>query len=143
MEFGLQVLAEAMWVSYCAPTFFQQLNPHINLEPVTLESLARAFEMDMDQVRVIPYAPTLRTLDGLIKENWGFLRQTAVFVQVLECIGVPRQSPNFKLEHQCEVAADSIQRLGFRPLDSHLQLLVTPMLVASKMLRFMDRVHYM
>lgn len=143
MDFGLQALAEAMWVAYCAPTHFQQLNPHINLEPVTLESLSRAFNVDMDQVRVIPFEPTFRTLDGLIKQNWGTVRQTAVLGQVLECIGVPGQSSAFKPQDPCDVPADSIQRTGFRPMDTQLQLLVTPMLVLAKILRFMDRIHYM
>ena len=130
-----------MWVAYCAPTHFQQLQPHINLEPVTMEALARAFNVDMDQVRLIPFEPIFRTLDGLIKTNWGILHQTAVLGQVLECIGVPRQSSNFKSPDPCDIPSDAIQRLGFRPLDTQLQLLVTPMLVLAKLLRFMDKIH--
>ena len=142
MDFGLQALAEAMWVAYCAPTHFQQLHPHINLEPVTLESLSRAFNVDMDQVRLIPFEPIFRTLDGLVKQNWGTLRQTAVLVEVLECIGVKRQAATFKPPEPCEVPVDAIQRTGFCPTDSQLQLLVTPILTVAKLLRFMDRVHY-
>ena len=143
MEFGLQALAEAMWVAYCAPTHFQQLNPHINLEPVTMETLARAFNVDMDQVRVIPYEPALRTLDGLIEQNWHKIRQTAVLERVLDKIGEPKHSPAFVTPYPCDVPADSIQRTGFRPTKDERQLPVTQMLVMAKLLRFMDRVHYM
>ena len=143
MDFGLQALAEAMWVTYCAPTHFQQLYPHVNLEPVTLEAMSRAFNVDMEQVRLIPFEPILRTLDGLIKQNWALLQQTAVLVQVLECIGVPGQAAAFRPQDPCDVPADAIQRLGFRPLGSQLQLLVTPVLTVTKLLRFMDRIHSM
>ena len=143
MNFGLQALAEAMWVAYCAPTHFQQFNPHINLEPVTMESLARAFNVDMDQVRLIPFEPALRTLDGLIEQNWAKIRQTAVLVRVLDEIGEPRNSPNFITPYPCDVPEGSKQRTGFCPMGNDRQLPVTPMLVLSKILRFMDRVHYM
>ena len=82
-DFGLQALAEAMWVAYCAPSLFQQLHPHLNLEPVTLEALDKVISVDFDQLRVIPEDPILRTLDGLIKMNWNWVQETAVWKQVL------------------------------------------------------------
>ena len=83
LDFGLQALAEEMWVGFCSPSLFQQLHPHINLEPVTLEVLDRVISVDFDQIRIIPADPILRTLDGLIKMNWSWVQETAVWKRIL------------------------------------------------------------
>ena len=83
MDFGLQSLSEAMWGAYCSPMYFQQLHPYLNLEPVTLETLDRSIDADMDQRIIIPHDPHLRALDALVKLNWYKVQQTAVWKIVL------------------------------------------------------------